>query len=43
MRTLVDRYDPNLIVGYIIYENRMWFNAIAAGLATKEMPVFVGV
>ncbi len=42
MRELIDRSRPELVVGYIIYENRLWFNAMAAGLSTEKIPVFVG-
>lgn len=42
LRELVDKYRPDVILGYIIYEDRMWFNAMAAGLSTEAVPVFVG-
>ncbi len=42
LRALVERHRPGLIVGFIIYENRLWFNAIAEGLSAGGMPVFVG-
>lgn len=42
LRELVHRQLPNAILGYIIYEDRMWFHAMAAGLTTPEVPVFIG-
>lgn len=42
LRELVSKTRPNVIVGYVIYENRMWFNAMAAGLTTEKIPVFIG-
>lgn len=42
LRNLVDSYRPGVIIGFIIYENRLWFNAMAAGMSHTGMPVFVG-
>jgi hypothetical protein len=41
-RDLVHHYRPNAVVGYIIYEDKMWFNAMAAGMTSKKIPVFIG-
>ncbi len=42
LRELVHARRPELLLGYIIYEDKMWFHAMAAGLSTPEMPVFIG-
>lgn len=42
LRELVHKTRPNVILGYVIFEDRMWFKAISAGLTTPEIPVFVG-
>ncbi len=42
LREMVHQRRPELILGYIIYEDKMWFHAMAEGLSTAEMPVFIG-
>ncbi len=42
LRELVHFRRPDAILGFIIYKNELWFNAIAKGLATKKIPVFIG-
>ncbi|HEX7010935.1 MAG TPA: hypothetical protein VF184_13215 [Phycisphaeraceae bacterium] len=42
LREMVHARRPNMILGYIIYENRMWFHAMAEGLSTPRLPVFIG-
>jgi len=42
LRDLVQKTRPDAILGYIIYEDRMWFHAMAAGLTSPEIPVFIG-
>lgn len=42
LERVVHSRRPELILGYIIYENKMWFHAMADGLSTKKMPAFVG-
>jgi hypothetical protein len=42
LEKMVHARRPNLILGYIIYEDKMWFHAMAKGLSTPELPVFIG-
>lgn len=42
LREQVDEVRPDLIIGYVIYEDRMWFNAMAAGMTRDDLPVFIG-
>jgi hypothetical protein len=42
LEKMVHARRPNLILGYIIYENKMWFHAMAKGLSTPALPAFIG-
>jgi len=42
LRKTVHARHPNAILGFIVYKNRMWFNAMAVGLYAPGRPVFVG-
>ncbi len=42
LRKAVHARHPDAILGFIIYKNRMWFNAVAEGLYAPGRPVFVG-
>jgi hypothetical protein len=42
LEQMVHKRRPSLILGYIIYEDKMWFHAMAAGLSTPQHPVFIG-
>ncbi len=42
LRQLVRSRRPNAILGFIIYKNKLWFNAMARGLSAKNRPVFIG-
>jgi hypothetical protein len=42
LRELVHARRPNTILGYIIYRNQTWCNAMAEGLYAPGLPVFIG-
>ena len=42
LRRTVHARRPNAILGFIIYKNRPWFNAMAEGLSAPDRPVFIG-
>lgn len=41
MRQRIHEKSPNLILGFLIFRERPWFKAMAAGLSTKERPVLI--
>ncbi|MCP4639778.1 MAG: hypothetical protein GY851_05070, partial [bacterium] len=42
LRDLVHARRPNVILGFILYTNQMWYNAMIEGLYSPGLPVFVG-